>query len=129
MASTCSTWLVPMPNASAPKAPCVAVCESPQTMVMPGCVNPCSGPMTCTMPCRGLRNPKYGIPNSWQFFSNCSTCARATGSTIGSPRGVVGVEWSQVPKVRSGRRTRSPRLRRPSNACGEVTSCTRCRSI
>ena len=28
---------VPMPKARAPKAPCVAVCESPQTMVMPGC--------------------------------------------------------------------------------------------
>ena len=25
-----------MPNASAPNAPCVEVCESPQTIVMPG---------------------------------------------------------------------------------------------
>ncbi len=40
-----------MPNASAPNAPCVAVWLSPQTTVMPGCVSPCSGPMTCTMPC------------------------------------------------------------------------------
>ena len=29
-----------MPNASAPNAPCVAVCESPQTIVMPGWVTP-----------------------------------------------------------------------------------------
>ena len=51
MASTCSTSLVPMPNASAPNAPCVAVWLSPQTTVMPGCVSPSSGPITCTMPC------------------------------------------------------------------------------
>jgi hypothetical protein len=44
VASTCSTSLVPMPKASAPKAPCVLVCESPQTTVMPGSVAPCSGP-------------------------------------------------------------------------------------
>ena len=50
VASTCSTSLVPMPKASAPKAPWVAVWESPHTMVMPGCVSPCSGPITCTMP-------------------------------------------------------------------------------
>ena len=52
VASTCSTSLVPMPNASAPKAPCVEVCESPHTIVMPGCVIPSSGPMTWTMPWR-----------------------------------------------------------------------------
>ncbi len=50
VASTCSTSLVPMPNASAPNAPCVAVWLSPQTMVMPGCVRPSSGPITWTMP-------------------------------------------------------------------------------
>ena len=41
-----------MPNARRANAPCVLVCESPQTTVMPGSVAPCSGPMTCTMPCR-----------------------------------------------------------------------------
>ncbi len=51
VASTCSTSLVPMPNASAAKAPWVEVCESPHTMVMPGLVRPSSGPITCTMPC------------------------------------------------------------------------------
>src|SRR3954452_24473243 len=55
VARTCSTSLVPMPNASAPKAPCVDVCESPQTMVMPGWVTPSSGPMMWTMP--GRREP------------------------------------------------------------------------
>ena len=52
VASTCSTSDVPMPKASAPKAPCVEVWLSPQTMVMPGKVRPCSGPMMCTMPWR-----------------------------------------------------------------------------
>ena len=42
-----------MPKASAPKAPCVEVWLSPQTMVVPGWVSPCSGPMICTMPWRG----------------------------------------------------------------------------
>ncbi|MOA39971.1 hypothetical protein D3C78_1617940 [compost metagenome] len=50
VASTCSISEVPIPNASAAKAPWVVVCESPQTMVMPGKVTPCSGPMTCRMP-------------------------------------------------------------------------------
>ena len=36
VASTCSTSLVPMPKASAPNAPCVAVWLSPHTIVMPG---------------------------------------------------------------------------------------------
>ena len=52
VASTCSTSLVPMPCASAPNAPCVEVWLSPQTMVVPGSVKPCSGPMMWTMPCR-----------------------------------------------------------------------------
>ena len=50
VASTCSTSDVPMPCASAPKAPCVEVWLSPHTMVMPGWVQPCSGPMMWTMP-------------------------------------------------------------------------------
>ena len=49
-ASTSRTCDVPMPNAIAPNAPCVDVWLSPHAIVMPGCVNPSSGPMTCTMP-------------------------------------------------------------------------------
>ena len=56
VASTCSTSDVPMPTASAPKAPCVEVWLSPHTMVVPGSVKPCSGPITCTMPCRMSRS-------------------------------------------------------------------------
>ena len=40
---TCSTSEVPMPKAKQAKAPLVEVCESPQTMVMPGKVAPSSG--------------------------------------------------------------------------------------
>mmetsp|Transcript_8138 Transcript_8138/g.27036 ORF Transcript_8138/g.27036 Transcript_8138/m.27036 type:complete len:222 (-) Transcript_8138:565-1230(-) len=58
VARTCSTSLVPMPNARAPNAPCVAVCESPHTTVVPGSVNPCSGPIMCTTPCRLSFRPK-----------------------------------------------------------------------
>ena len=36
VANTCSTSEVPMPNAIAPNAPCVEVCESPHTTVKPG---------------------------------------------------------------------------------------------
>ena len=36
MASTSRTWLVPMPKAMAPNAPCVLVWLSPQAIVMPG---------------------------------------------------------------------------------------------
>ena len=50
VAKTCSTSVAPMPKDKHPKAPCVEVCESPQTKVIPGRVMPCSGPTTCTMP-------------------------------------------------------------------------------
>jgi len=52
VASTCSTSEVPIPCASAPKAPWVAVWLSPQTTVIPGSVQPCSGPTMCTIPWR-----------------------------------------------------------------------------
>ena len=41
---------VPTPNAIAPNAPWVDVCESPHTTVIPGWVRPSCGPMMCTMP-------------------------------------------------------------------------------
>jgi len=43
--------------------------------------------------------------------------------------GSVGTLWSIVAIVRSGRRTGRPARRSDSNACGLVTSWTRCRSI
>ena len=62
VASTCATSLVPMPNASAPSAPCVLVWLSPQTIVRPGCVRPSSGAITCTMPCRSWPSPYRVMP-------------------------------------------------------------------
>ena len=129
VASTFSTSLVPMPKASAPNAPCVAVWLSPQTTVMPGCVSPSSGPITCTMPWRSLCTPRQRMPNSAQLVSSWASCRAAISSTMGSDRSVVGMLWSAVAMVRSGRRTLRPRSRSPWKACGEVTSCTRCRSM
>ena len=56
-ASTISTSLVPMPNATAPSAPWVEVWLSPHTMVCPGRVRPDSGPITCMIPLRGSHSP------------------------------------------------------------------------
>ena len=121
-----------MPKASAPKAPWVAVWLSPQTTVMPGWVAPSSGPMTCTMPCAASPSGCSSTPKARQFSESRRTCASACASpkthAPSWPRGVVGVEWSMVARVRSGQRSRSPRSARSANACGLVTSCTRCRS-
>ena len=99
MARTCSTSVVPIPIASAPKAPCVAVCESPHTIVMPGCVTPSSGPITWTIPWCGEPMPWSGMSNSSQFCSRRLTCAAAIGSAKGRLRSVVGIEWSTVASV------------------------------
>ena len=79
-----------MPNASAPNAPWVAVCESPQTSVMPGCVTPCSGPMTWTMPRRRSPGPKYAIPRSPVWRASEASMARTSGSGTPAAGGVVG---------------------------------------
>src|SRR5215468_8250896 len=128
VASTCSTSLVPMPNASAPTAPCVDVCESPQTIVIPGWVSPSCGTMTCTIPCPASPIGCSRTPNSAAFLRSASTCVRETGSVtgeVGPVSGtpgpvipVVGTLWSSVAIVRSGRRTFRPAARSPSNASG-----------
>ncbi len=76
VASTCSTSLVPMPKARAPNAPWVEVWLSPHTMVMPGWVRPCSGPITWTMPWSGLPIGYSVMPNSAQLARRTSTCLR-----------------------------------------------------
>ena len=118
VARTISTSLVPMPNASAPNAPCVAVCESPHTIVIPGWVRPSSGPMTWTMPWVSLPKAWIGTPKSRQLVSSRLICAAAWRSTIGRPRGVVGVPWSAVATVLSGRRTVSPLLAQAGEGLG-----------
>ena len=74
VASTWPTSLVPMPKASEPNAPCVLVWLSPQTMVMPGWVKPCSGAMTWTMPRLGEAMSNSSMPCSRQLRSSVSTC-------------------------------------------------------
>ena len=129
VASTCSTSDEPMPNASAPMAPCVEVWLSPHTIVMPGRLMPCSGPMMCTMPWRGSLTGKYGTPNSTTLRSSVSTCNRLSGSEMPALRSEVGMLWSTTAMVASGRRTFRPAMRSPSNACGLVTSWVRWRSM
>lgn len=116
VASTCSTWLVPMPNASAPNAPCVEVWLSPQTTVVPGWVSPSWGPTTCTTPCSTSPSGCSRTPKSAQFLRRVSSCVRETGSAMGLSMSRVGVLWSSVAMVRSVLRTGRPALRRPSKA-------------
>jgi len=71
-----------MPWASVPKAPCVDVCESPHTIVMPGSVAPCSGPIMCTMPWRMSFILNSAMPLASQFASSVSTCSFETGSAM-----------------------------------------------
>ncbi len=129
VASTCSTSLVPMPKAIAPKAPWVEVCESPQTTVMPGMVSPSWGPTTWTMPCSMSPSECRRTPNSSALRRRVSICVRLVRSAMGLSMPIVGVLWSSVAMVRSRRRTGRPAWRRPSKACGLVTSCTRWRSM
>jgi hypothetical protein len=81
------------------------------------------------MPCCGLPSPCSVMPCSAQFARSRAICSAASGSAIGWSSPMVGTSWSIVAIVRSGRRTRRPVSVRASNACGEVTSCTRCRSM
>ena len=85
--------------------------------------------MTWTMPWVSLPKAWIGMPKSAQFVSSCLIWAAACMSTMGRPRGVVGVPWSAVATVLSGRRTCAPRMRSPVKAWGLVTSWTRWRSI
>ena len=94
VASTCSTSLVPMPNASAPNAPWVEVCESPQTIVMPGWVRPSCGPITCTMPWPASPIGCSRTPNSAAFLRSASSWVRETGSVTGLS-GPVSGSWAR----------------------------------
>ena len=52
------------PECECAERPVRRVCESPQTIVMPGWVSPICGPMTWTIPCEGEPIPWSGTPNS-----------------------------------------------------------------
>ncbi len=91
-----------MPKAIAPKAPWVLVWESPQAIVVPGWVMPCSGPTMWTMPCLPVLRSKKVMPNSRQFRRSSLIIASASGSGKGSANRSVGTMWSTVAKVRCG---------------------------
>ena len=74
-----------MPSATAPSAPWVDVWLSPQAIVIPGCVSPSSGPMTCTIPCLSLSRFQNGMSNSAQFRSSADSIASASVSWNGRP--------------------------------------------
>ena len=82
VASTCATSLAPMPNASAPTAPWVEVWLSPQTISIPGCVMPCSGPTTCAMPWRASPSSKIAMPDFAAPRESASAMWRFSGSGI-----------------------------------------------
>ena len=118
-----STSLVPIPKATHPKAPWVEVWLSPQTMVMPGCVSPVSGPTTWIMPLRGDPIGKMVMLLSAQLAYSAATCAADCGSAIGRCWSCVGMLWSGLAVTCAGRKTPMPRSRSEAKACGLVTSC------
>ena len=131
VASTCSTSLVPMPWARQASAPLVEVWESPHTTVMPGSTAPCSGAITCTMPWRTSPMPYSVMPNSRVLSCRVVTWMREVSSSMSAAlsNGVVGTLWSMVATEAPARHGCRPARRRPSNACGEVTSWMICRSM
>ena len=79
-----------MPKASAPIAPCVDVWLSPQAIVIPGCVSPSSGPITCTIPWLSLSIVHNGMPASRQLRSSAAAISSAIRSRKGRLRELVG---------------------------------------
>ena len=88
--STCATSEAPIPNANAPSAPWVEVWLSPQTMSRPGRVRPCSGPTTCTIPCRRSFKPNSLIRCLVAFSSIWRTMRAISGLPISSRGARVG---------------------------------------
>ena len=98
-----------MPNASEPKAPCVEVWLSPQTMVIPGWGDAqlrgrsrgrCPGGRSRGCRASGSRTPRSFAPG---FRPGRGRARRRSGGPAIVPS--VGVLWSAVASVLSGRRT------------------------
>ena len=104
-----------MPNASAANAPCVLVCESPQTTVIPGSVAPCSGPITWTMPWRRSRNGKYAFaPCALHVgVERLDLRARDRIARCRRLQSLVGVLWSAVATIEPTRHGLRPASRKP----------------
>ena len=105
-----------MPCASAPKAPCVEVWLSPHTIVVPGSVKPCSGPMMWTMPWRLIELVEiFDAEVARVGSASVSTCMRRLGVGDADRAGRrSGTLWSTTASVLvpgaahlAGRRCRS----------------------
>ncbi len=116
MASTSRTCEVPIPNATAPNAPCVEVWLSPHAIVMPGWVRPSSGPITCTIPWWPDAASNSRMPLLRVFSSSATIISSASASASGRRCVWVGMMWSTVANVRSGKRTGSFISRNPAKA-------------
>ena len=122
-----------MPWARAPKAPWVEVWLSPQTMVMPGWVRPCSGPTTWTMPLRESPMGKNSMPcvgdvalQGLQLQPRLLVGHRVDAQGLALGRHiVVGDREGAVGPAHAAGARRAGR-RRPA---GVVTSWIRCRSM
>ena len=118
-----------MPKASAPNAPCVAVWLSPQTMVMPGRRQALLRPDDVHDALADVDHGEIGHAELGDvLLQRLDLDARLLVRCRGCGR-VVGMLWSATAMVASGRRTWRPAMRRPSKACGLVTSWTRWRSM
>ena len=112
-----------MPKANAPNSPCVEVCESPHTIVIPGrVVRPSSGesranPFAATAGCVEWDTELLAIaPERLELLQR-----QGVGGCIVARRDIVIHHRDRRP----GHQTRRLARRRPSNAWGEVTSCTK----
>ena len=129
VARTCSTSLVPIPKDNDASAPWVDVWESPHTKVIPGWVIPSSGPITWTIPWFIWFRSKYLILCFLQLFVKVSTWSFEILSLIPDVLFFVGTLWSDTAKIEFLFQIFLFSILSPSKACGEVTSCIRCRSI
>ena len=131
VASTCSTSEVPMPKARQANAPCVLVCESPQTTVMPGSVAPVLGADHVHDALTLVAERKVGLGAVLAHVGVERVdlaCARSDRRCRRS-QCCVGVLWSAVATIELTRQGLRPASFNPSNACGLVTSWTRWRSM
>jgi hypothetical protein len=118
-----------MPCASAPKAPWVEVWLSPQTIVVPGQGEALLGADDVDDALADIEFVEIfdaeilGVPGERLDLD----AAFFFGDAL--ERSVVGMLWSTTASVLCGAWTLRPVMRRPSKACGLVTSWTRWRSI
>ena len=90
-----SPSVVPIPNASAPSAPCVQVCESVATAISPGSTNASSEAIVCSMP-----SPSLYMAMPWSFAK--SDIKRMPWLTLMEHEGTV---WSGMNAMRDGLKT------------------------